>query len=1503
MATVRQYKITFKNIKEGQIPCSSPVIKLYNVSDNVVQKCVFDGKSVTFSIYEDALEGLQGSCIHFGIQCESCGKCKPVTGKLCFCNNFTDCEECEDCINGICVNRCPDMLCVDGRCQNCEDNDDCPNNQVCIGGKCTCPPTLPYFNEETGVCYGCKTDAECGPCHTCIDGNCVPLNCICDEDTNKCVECLKASDCGPNECCVGNKCVCCPGYIWDEILQTCIPEPECTEDGDCGDCKNCVNGDCQEIICPDPNEICIGGGCGPIPCDGPCSDATDCGPNCGCLDGECVDCASLDCVTCAETIGCKCVNGNCEKDNDPCAQYSCDTNCGDRPDCGCQPDGSCAPIDCEGESTLEKNEDNCRLVYNLETTKCCDCPAITIDNKLVSAQVNNVQNKLVLFSRVEVRKGSVTTPLGILDIHRVDEDQYDDIMDNEEPTQGVIQVKATYVYEGLSGSGAPTGVFTTEEVVLSPTFDVAGVGFSQQQISINIPGRQYPSGLRVLRSTTLTYTLISELTFESECVYTQGTVIGTYIFEDTFKTEALWVAEFNKDTPGQDTNAAFWIAKTLTSDACRVPEARWYKAAADTEGDITTFATVPFRKAYLTKLTPTTYTDFIDEPDENPGPSDNHGELFSGYYYKVATDCACINEATAYYESTCANPGRLVFCDPQTAAVSFDPCGKKFTFDDAFVTDCLPNYDYYGDNADFVPDAAKLRYSIYVNGSETPLSGSTVIADVSGLIYNAGQIFTANELIQYIEIKLSHDNCDECTIRIDSDVELDLPTYNIICEPADTGTDVTYTITFTFPGDVTSVTVNSNIATSGSPTISLTLANTVTELIAEVEYDGCATTIPLTLNLPENCCDDLTVSLNQDSTSCTDDEYSFVATTSPNIAGTYAFSVNGVAAETNTDGLFSTLKNIGGNEPNTVTVLFTPTNAGCDPVTRTINVDKSFAFNITADKGPSVVHCGAGTETITYATIGYSGDVTYSVTGAGNTTVTLDGLTNLSVAIAGVVGNLKTLNILSSTLVDDTGNGCAVFAPNPINISWVSSPTVTSITFSNSNPCEGESVQVTVVGTGGATATINGVNWMSTVPSTVTVGTPFTLVAGTAGNATVNATLVTAGGCSVPVSVTGTAVVKDTPEVTSITTECETPGSPTSNIEITVIATAGASVKVNPLGDNITLIESPSGTYTGVLDDTYNGVSITVSVTKSGCSSSETHAIEACACDPDASITIKLGGISITTDSGCVGETSSYTTTIANLNGGETYAWRLDSPLNPTILGTSSGYTYTFDSSVHTLYVTVTDSEGCTATDSITVDGNPLPIVTIIPPENVCLVQSNLFTSSVVGASPTYQWKLDGVNIGGATSSTYSYTPADGDPHDLSLLVTTSDGCQDEATTEVTGVDCCEECTIQTVSVTGSRILSILDADGTSYSPPGVYVFYCDDNPSYEAANDTTVANIQAWLRAIDPCGADVVVSWNDLNPDPECVELVVEFSTLILDSITMAGSPDTTYDFDVSGC
>src|SRR5690606_1977870 len=111
-----------------------------------------------------------------------------------------------------------------------------------------------------------------------------------------------------------------------------------------------------------------------------------------------------------------------------------------------------------------------------------------------------------------------------------------------------------------------------------------------------------------------------------------------------------------------------------------------------------------------------------------------------------------------------------------------------------------------------------------------------------------------------------------------------------------------------------------------------------------------------------------------------------------------------------------------------------------------------------------------GNTTVTFDTTGYTGTVNYTVTGAGNSSVNLNGSQDLPITVGGVVGNTKIITITSHNLQDVNGNTCVAFDPETTTITWVSEPDVTSITFNPITACEGESVTFVVNGTG---STIN----------------------------------------------------------------------------------------------------------------------------------------------------------------------------------------------------------------------------------------------------------------------------------------------------------------------------------------------------------------------------------------------------------------------------------------------
>ena len=127
-----------------------------------------------------------------------------------------------------------------------------------------------------------------------------------------------------------------------------------------------------------------------------------------------------------------------------------------------------------------------------------------------------------------------------------------------------------------------------------------------------------------------------------------------------------------------------------------------------------------------------------------------------------------------------------------------------------------------------------------------------------------------------------------------------------------------------------------------------------------------------------------------------------------------------------------------------------------------------------------------------------------------------------------------------------------------------------------------------------------------------------------------------------------------------------------------------------------------------------------------------------------------------------VGESVTFTSTVSGGVPGYSYQWYR----NGTAVSGAIYSTWTFTpatSGTYNVYLNVTDSTSKTAksnTASVTVA--PPLTVSISPTSASILVgQSVTFTSSVSGGYPpySYQWYLGGVQVSGATSNTWTFTP------------------------------------------------------------------------------------------------------------------------------------------------
>ena len=135
-------------------------------------------------------------------------------------------------------------------------------------------------------------------------------------------------------------------------------------------------------------------------------------------------------------------------------------------------------------------------------------------------------------------------------------------------------------------------------------------------------------------------------------------------------------------------------------------------------------------------------------------------------------------------------------------------------------------------------------------------------------------------------------------------------------------------------------------------------------------------------------------------------------------------------------------------------------------------------------------------------------------------------------------------------------------------------------------------------------------------------------------------------------------------------------------------------------------------------------------------------------------------------------------------NGGiqpYTYLWAPAAGLsNPAIFNPDATPTQT------TMYtVTVTDSMGCTASDSVTITVNQTPVITEQPDNQViCDGALASFTATASGMPvPTVQWQVStngGVSfsdIGGETNTTYSFNVNQADNNNQYRAVFTTNGC------------------------------------------------------------------------------------------------------------------------------
>ncbi|MBK8670918.1 MAG: T9SS type A sorting domain-containing protein [Saprospiraceae bacterium] len=303
------------------------------------------------------------------------------------------------------------------------------------------------------------------------------------------------------------------------------------------------------------------------------------------------------------------------------------------------------------------------------------------------------------------------------------------------------------------------------------------------------------------------------------------------------------------------------------------------------------------------------------------------------------------------------------------------------------------------------------------------------------------------------------------------------------------------------------------------------------------------------------------------------------------------------------------------------------------------------------------------------------------------------------------------------TVTVSDANGCQASTSVIVTVNPLPTPAITG----NTVICSGAST--TLAASGGTTYV-----WSNgATTSAITVSPTSTT--------TYNVTVTDANGCQASTSVTVSVLTLPSTIITG-------------NIEVCI----GGSTKLTASGGNTYLWNTGATTsmitVSPIVQTQY---SVTVS-DSNGCSSNSSVTVEVVPL-PQASIT---GNLII-----CHGGSTSLTA-----SGGTGYLWSNGATTAGIDVSPLINTTYT---------VTVTNSKGCTATKSVLITVNPLPLVSITGNNTVC---QDAFTKLTATGGGTYLWS------NGETTSMISVNPSSAMSY--IVTVTTAAGCSATASINVT---------------------------------------------------------------------------------------------------------------------
>jgi hypothetical protein len=563
-------------------------------------------------------------------------------------------------------------------------------------------------------------------------------------------------------------------------------------------------------------------------------------------------------------------------------------------------------------------------------------------------------------------------------------------------------------------------------------------------------------------------------------------------------------------------------------------------------------------------------------------------------------------------------------------------------------------------------------------------------------------------------------------------------------------TNVTYTSAGLISGDVISCKMTSNqVCASPLTATSSGITMTVNSIVVP--------TVAVSISAGSN-------------PTCSGSSVTFTAVpTNGGTAPLYQWKKNTVDIAGATGSTYSTASLVNGD----VISCFVTSNANCaSPVsvtstgiTMTVNpvVNPSVSVSITSGTNPS---CAGNSVTFTATPSGagtapaYQWNINSSpVAGATNATFTTTTLAN-----GNIITCTMTSNALCASPVSVTSGGITMTVNNTVATS-----VATSITTGSNPSCSGNSITFTAVATGGGSSPAYQWNKNASPVAGQTASTYTS--AGFISGDVITCTMTSNATCATPATVTssGITMTVNTTVVPSINVSITAGSNPTCSGSVTFTATAtngGAAPAYQWFKNGLAISGETNISYTS--SSLANGDAITCKLTSNAICANPVSVTSGAINMIVNSTAAASVNISITTGSNPTCSGSSLTFTAVPTNGGSspTYQWNKNG--NPiagqtasvsTLAGLVNGdiITCTMNSNLacaspvtansNSITLTVNSIVAPSLTTSITAGSNP-----------TCSGVSLTFSASPVngGASPAYQWNIDGSPVSGQTGSTYT---------------------------------------------------------------------------------------------------------------------------------------------------